>query len=130
MFCFDPNNCSINIANISYNGILQVISVLFLANLSGTKDHMLMLSRAAHYIISQENIQTFLEGLLNILCYCNNLIELLLKITIIRIINFNDDIFRLIMFLEIFYRSSNNRQNILFSIKPTLKLMLKPIIVF
>ena len=44
MFCFNPNNCSINIANISYNGILRVISVLFLANLSGTKDHMLMLS--------------------------------------------------------------------------------------
>ena len=61
MLCFDPNNCSINIANISYNGILQVISDLFLANLSGTKDHMLMLSRAAHYIITQENSQTFLD---------------------------------------------------------------------
>lgn len=56
MFWFNPNNGSINIANISYNGILQLISVLFLANLSGTKDHMLMPSWAAHYIISQENI--------------------------------------------------------------------------
>ena len=68
MFCFDPNNCSINIANISYNGILQVISVLFLANLSRTKDHMLVVSRAALCIIRQENIQTFLEG--GITQYC------------------------------------------------------------
>lgn len=62
MFCFDPNNGSINIANISYNGILQVISVLFLANLSGTKDHMLMWSGAAHYIISQEKYPDLFGG--------------------------------------------------------------------
>ena len=63
MFWFNPNNGSINIANISYNGILQLISVLFLANLSGTKDHMLMPSWAAHYIISQGKYPHLLEGI-------------------------------------------------------------------